>query len=360
MKMCVCFLVIAVALAGCEGSDVVGVDAAGRGRPSRRPEEATMLPMCSLLYRVDGTSDPTSPNYNPAVADTALMHVPHTLVWSGRDPHGLCDPLLYRYCLDAGAFSEWAADTTGIVDDLMDGGHEVVVQPGCPGTPGVEKSFGFVVNFDPDSEIIRPIEASGELTVPDGDTLWVRVVAHDREEIEGVGGGIAQIVIEMDGDQLMFVPPDVAEWWWSSNADPGSGHYIESTNSPQGGNGIHMIGCRALDVDGRWESPFTAPEDRESFAFWYNYPPTSAITYPADGDTLGSGFALQWEGNDPDGDVVLFQYVLDPWLNAYEFTEASEMSYVDIDPGGHEFRVRSQDQSGCWAVTWEIVTFYVE
>ena len=154
-----------------------------------------MLPMCVSLYRVDGTHDPSGPNYDPGVADTALMHVPHTFVWSGCDPHGVCDPLLYRYRVDEGAFSDWAPDTTGIVDGLADGVHEFITQPGCPAVHGIEESFGFIVNFDPDSQIIEPAEASGTLTVLDGDTLWVRVVAHDREEIEGVGGGIAQIGI---------------------------------------------------------------------------------------------------------------------------------------------------------------------
>ena len=356
MKLCACFLIVTVVLTGCEGSDVVGVDAANRGRPSRRHEKATMLPMCSSLYRVDGTNDPTSPNYNPGVADTALMHVPHTFAWSGRDPHGLCDPLLYRHRVDQGALSDWAPDTTDVVDGLADGGHEIAVQPGCPGTPGIEKSFTFVVNFDPDSEIINPVEPSGTLTVADGDTLWVRVVARDKEEIEGVGGGIAQIVIEMDGDPLTFIPPDAAEWWWSSDADPASGHYIASSNSPQGGNAPHMIRAYALDLDGRWETPGSG----DTFMFWYNFPPTVTITYPSEDDTLGSDFTIQWEGDDPDGDELLFQYVLDPWLHAYELTEANEMLYEDIEPGPHEFRVRARDQSGCWGIHWEIVTFYVE
>ena len=55
-----------------------------------------------------------------------------------------------------------------------------------------------MVNFDPDSRIVQPAEPSGTLTVMDGDTLWVRVEARDREELEGPGGGIAQIVMEMD------------------------------------------------------------------------------------------------------------------------------------------------------------------
>lgn len=354
MKMCACFLIITVALTACERSDVVGVDAAGHGRLARRPEEATMLPMCSLLYRVDGTNDPTSPNYNPGVADTALMHVPHTFAWSGRDPHGLCDPLLYRYCVDQGALSDWAPDTTDVVDGLTDGGHEIAVQPGCPGTPGIEESFDFIVNFDPDSEIVEPPDESGTLTVPDGDTLWVRVVARDREEIEGVGGGIAQIVVEMDGEPMTFVSSNVAEWWWSSSADPGSGHYIESRNSPQGGNAPHLIRAHALDVDGRWES------DGETFVFRYNEPPTVTIVYPSEGDTLGSDFTILWEGHDPDGDVVAFQYVLDPWENAYSLTDQSEMTYSGIGGGSHSFRVRAQDESGCWSESWSIVDFYVE
>lgn len=357
MKMCACFLIITVALIGCEGSDVVGVD----GRPSKHPEEATMLPMCPLFYRVGGTHDPASPNYDPGVADTALMHIPHTFAWSGRDPHGTCDPLLYRYRLDEGAFSDWAPDTTGIVDGLSDGAHEVVVQPGCPSNPGIEENFGFIVNFEPDSEIVEPPDASGTLTVPDGDTLWVRVVARDREEIEGVGGGIAQIVMTMDNsDTMTFVSSNVAEWWWSSSADPGSGHYIESRNSPQGGNSPHLIVAYALDVDGRWESRIGPNGSAATLMFWYNFPPTVTITYPSDGDTLGSDFTIQWEGSDQDGYVADYQYVLDPASHPYSITEASERSYTGVGPGPHEFRVRARDQSGCWSTTWSIVMFYVE
>ncbi|MFH1689186.1 MAG: hypothetical protein ABIE42_02980 [Candidatus Eisenbacteria bacterium] len=351
MKECAYLLAVAMILTGCEGTDLVGIDSADPGRPSLRPQEATMIPMCSSLYRIGGTHDPDSPDYNPSVADTALMHVPHTFAWSGRDPDGLCDPLLFRHRLDGDAFSEWAPDTTSTIDGLADGGHDLVVQPGCPGAPGIEDQFGFVVNFDPDSEIVEPPEESGTPTIRDGDTLWVRVVAWDREELEGVGGGIAQVVVEMGEDVLTFVPPDAAEWWWSSNADPASGHYIESRNSPQGGNALHLIRVNALDVDGRWE------ENGESYMFWYNFPPTVIITFPSESDTPGSDFTVLLEGSDPDGEVALFQYVLDPAYNTYETTESSEISFEDVAPGPHEFRVRAQDASGCWSTTWSIVSF---
>ena len=354
MKACACLMMAIVVLAGCEGADIVGVDEVDRGRPSRRPEEAAMMPMCASLYRIGGTHDPASPSYDPGVADTALMHVPHTLAWSGRDPYGLCDPLLFRHRLDGDAFSAWAPDTAHTVSGLADGAHEIVVQPGCPSRPGVSEEFRFVVNFDPDSRIVDPPEPSGTLTVADGDTLWVRVVAHDREELEGVGGGIAQVVVDMGGDLLTFTPPEVAEWWWSSNADPGSGHYIASSNSPQGGNGPHLIRAYAVDVDGRCEA------DGESYVFWYNFPPTVTITFPSDGDTLASDFIVQWEGDDPDGEVISFHYVLDPWENAYSMTDLSEASYTGIGPGTHEFRLRARDGSGCWSSVWSIVHFHVE
>jgi len=347
-------LLVAVAvLAGCDGTDVVGVDGE---RPTRHQEEGVMMPMCSALYRVDGTHDPASTNYDPGVADTALMHIPHTFAWSGRDPYGLCDPLLFRHSLDGGAFSAWASDTSLILGGLTDGPHGLTVLPGCPAVTGIGKSFGFVVNFDPDSKIVEPPDESWTLTVPDGDTLWVRVVAHDREELEGVGGGIAQVVIAMGGQELIFTPPDEAEWWWNSNADPESGHYIESRNSPQGGNAPHAIGAYACDVDGRWEPLNSA----DTFTFWYNFPPTAAIIFPSEGETVGSDFTILWEGDDPDGDVVTFQYVLDPWDNAYSSTEQSEMSYAGISSGLHEFRLRAQDGSGCWSTMWSIVSFYVE
>jgi len=351
MRTCACLLVAVAVLAGCDGTDVVGVDGE---RPPRRPEEGAMMPMCSAVYRIGGTHDPASPNYDPGVADTALLHVPHTFAWTGRDPYGLCDPLLFRHSLDGGAFSVWAPDTTLIVDGLTDGEHNLTVQPGCPGLHGLEEGFGFVVNFDPDSRIVEPSEPSGTLTVPDGDTLWVRVVAHDKEELEGVGGGIAQITIGLDNDPITIVTTDVAEWWWNSNADPSSGHHTESRNSPQGGNATHLIEVRAQDVDGRWET------DGESYSFWYNYPPVAHITYPAEGDTVGSDFTVQWEGYDPDSDVVTFQYVLDPWLNAYSMTDEHEAVYSGIGGGGHEFRLRGQDGSGCYSERWSIVRFYVE
>lgn len=353
MKECAYLLAVVMILTGCEGTDLVGIDAAHQERPSRRPDEATTMPMCISLYRVGGTHDPVSPDYNPSVADTALMHVPHTFAWNGRDPHGLCDPLLFRHRLDGDAFSEWAPDTTSTIDGLADGGHDLVVQPGCPRTPGIEDLFGFVVNFDPDSRIVEPTDESGTPTVPDGDTLWVRVVAHDREELEGAGGGVAQVVIEMGGDLLSFVPPEAAEWWWSSSADPVSEHYIESRNSPQGGNALHLIRVNALDVDGRWE------ENGESYTFWYNFPPTVVITYPADGDTVGSDFTIRLDGDDPDGEVALYQYVLDAAYNAYETTESDEIHFVDA-PGSHDFRVRAQDGSGCWSESWTIIHFYAE
>jgi hypothetical protein len=354
MKTCVCMLAIAVALAGCDGGDVVGIDAAERERPSRRPEEATMMPMCSALYRVGGTHDPGSEDYDPTVVDTALMHVSHTFAWSARDPYELCDPLLSRHSLDGGAFSAWSADTTCLVDGLTDGGHELAVQPGCPVVPGVPRGVSFIVNFDPDSRIVDPPEPSGTLTVPDGDTLWVRVVAHDREGIMGVGGGIAQIILELDHEPIVFYGSDTAEWWWNSNADPESGHYIASVNPPQGGNMPHLLRASALDVDGRWETSAV------NYVFRYNYPPEVEITYPAEGDTVGSDVVIQWEGHDPDGVVAAYQYVLDPWLNAYQVTQNQQASYTGLDPGSHEFRIRAQDESGCRSESWSFLHFYVQ
>ena len=360
MRVCACLLVAVVALAGCERADLVGVDPADQERPSRRFEEAAMLPMCSALYRVGGTHDPQSQDYDPSDPDTALLHVAHTFAWSGRDPSGVCDPLVFRHSLDGGEFSAWETSTSCVVESLSSDAHDITVRPGCPAVPGLEERFEFVVNYDPDSRIVEPVEPSGVLTVADGDTLWLRVVAHDREEIEGVGGGIAEIAVTMGYELMTFEATDVAEWWWSSNADPESGHHILSSNSPQGGNAPHMIEVRALDVDGRWETPSPVAEDRESFLFWYNFAPTVTILYPTEGDTIGSDFTVLWQGEDVDGDVVSYQYVLDPWLNAYRVTEQCQASYTGVDPGPHEFRVRGVDASGCWSYEFDTVTFYVE
>ena len=354
MRICTCLLVAVAVLAGCDGTDVVGVDASSQARPASPPEEATMMPMCSALYRAGGTHDPASSSYDPTVADTALMHVPHTFAWSGRDPYGLCDPLQFRHSLDGGAFSVWAPDTTLVVDELTDGPHEIAVQPGCSAVRGIGKDFAYVVNFDPDSRIVEPSEPSGTLTIPDGDTLWARVVAHDREELEGVGGGIAEITIALDGDPITIPTTGVAEWWWNSNADPGSGHYISSMNPPQGGNAPHTVEAFATDIDGRSETC------GELYTVRYNYPPVAHITYPAEGDTVGSDFTILWDGYDPDSDIVTFQYVLDPWLHAYETTDACEAAYSGIGSGPHEFRLRARDGSGCYSETWSIVSFYVE
>lgn len=352
MKACLCLLVPALLLSGCGEQDLVGVGA-HRARPSRRPDEATMMPVCPSVYRVGGTHDPASSNYDPGVPDTALMHIPHAFTWRGRDPDGLCDPLMFRYRIDAAAFSDWAPDTTAAIGGLSSGAHDLFVQPGCPVMPGIENHFDFVVNFDPDSRIVEPSDESGTLTVADGDTLWVRVLAHDKEELEGAGGGVAQIRIGLDNDQQLFVPPEAAEWWWNSDADPSSGHHIESMNSPQGGNAPHVIRVSALDVDGRWEA------DGESFVFWYNFPPTVTVVYPAEGDTVAADFTVVLEGDDPDGEVVLFQYVLDPAYNAYRTTEFSEIHYLN-EPGAHEFRVRARDASGCWSENWVVVHFCAE
>ena len=351
MRICACLLVAVAVLAGCDGTDVVRVDGE---HPPRRPEEGAMMPMCSSLYRVGGTHDPASPGYDPTVADTALLHVPHAFAWSGRDPHGICDPLLFRFRLDGGEFSVWAPDTTLVLDGLTDGDHDLTVQPGCPGVHGLGDGLGFVSNFDPDSRIVEPSEPSGTLTAPDGDTLWVRVIAHDREELEGVGGGIAEITITLDGTPITIPTTAAAEWWWNSNADPGSGHYISSVNPPQGGNAPHMVEAFATDVDGRSETY------GESYMVRYNYPPVAHITYPAEGDTVGSDFTVLWDGYDPDSDIVTFQYVLDPWQSAYEITDAFEAAYSGIGSGPHEFRLRAKDGSGCYSERWSVVRFHVE
>ena len=85
-----------------------------------------------------------------------------------------------------------------------------------------------------------------------------------------------------------------------------------------------------------------------------------SITYPAEGDTVGSDFTVEWEGHDPDGNIAVFQYVLDPWVNDYRMTEEYFLEYEGLGGGEHQFRIRAQDGSGCWSEMWSIVRFYVE
>lgn len=215
---------------------------------------------------------------------------------------------------------------------------------------------------EPDSEITEPAEPSGTLVVPCGEVVQFSWVARDPEEQEGLPSGIMQVSITLDSwfQKLIDCPPDYGEWWFSSSVDPTSEHYIPSMNYPTGGNRPHTFTVMARDVEGQWETPSSDPEDREVYTFSYNYPPTTEVLSPSEGEYVGSSFAVTWEGVDVDGEAVQYQYVLDPKENAWRLTDKETVSYEDILPGEHEFRIRAQDNAGCWEEETNVVTFYVE
>ena len=106
---------------------------------------------------------------------------------------------------------------------------------------------------------------------------------------------------------------------------------------------------------------------------------TAADTASAAGDAHGPDPTARagqadLEGDvDVDGEITAYQYVLDPWESAYRVCQVDEGSectsevYADISPTGpdsipsyHEFRLRAQDNAGCWEESWNIVRFYVK
>jgi hypothetical protein len=107
--------------------------------------------------------------------------------------------------------------------------------------------------------------------------------------------------------------------------------------------------------------------------FWYNNPPTTRITQPADGDTVCPIFTICWEGSDVDGSVEQYQYVLDPTVSSWKIADDTcfQFSVIDtivdqgdttvvVDTGWHEFRVRALDNSNCWEVDYETIHIWVE
>jgi len=352
----VLLLLIAATLVGCEGSGVTRVEGE-RDRDGRRhPSHAVMAPICRSLYRVGGPFDPAGPNYNPdAAADTALMHVAHTFLWSGDDPAGLCDTLLFSWVLDSGWTSGWVADTSAVFEGLSGGSHVFSVVAGCPDVRGTGRRYEFVVNFDPEGEILEPMQPSGTLAIADGDTVWFRLTAHDREELAGVGGGVAQIAMDLDGQVRIFdCPPDTVVWWFTSAIELVDPHWIGSVNLPTGGNRAHELSVLSCDVDDRWETA------GETYIFWYNFSPESTVTYPVQGGTVGTDFWVTWEGIDVDGEVTEYEYALDPWINSWNTISSTEVYYHQVEPGEHEFRIRARDNRDCWELEYEIVGFTVQ
>ncbi len=334
----------------------------------------TVVPRIDSLYRVDGPMDPSWPGGpNPDVKDTVLMDSGIRFIWGGWDPDGLGAPIQYSYRLDSNPFSVYGDSTAISLSNISSGTHFFYVKAKDEtGAENFPENYKFVMNFEPDSELISPPQETGTLTVGDRDTIWFRWVVRDKEELMGQGGGVAQIWITLDNDFLkgFTVNPEtgdyVDEWYFTSNTSVSDSHYISSRNSPTGGNADHLFEIRARDVEGTFEFASDDPQDREVFRFWYNYPPESEITYPAASETLCPDFEVLWDGLDVDGEVAAFQYVLDPSQNAYRVCqvtledECTSRLYEDVEPGQHRFRVRAQDNAGCWEQSWNEIIFYVE
>ena len=371
---------------------VRAIDNEGKLDPSParvRFDAWTVAPHIRFLYRVGGPLDPGSDNYDPGEKDTVLMGTPIEFVWDGWDPDGLGAPIQYSYRIDSNPFEPFGDDTTATYPSpppdslprVSSGTHFFYVKgKDETGAENFPENYKFVMNFEPDSHIIEPTEPTGTLTVLDGDTIRFRWSARDKEELEGQGGGLYQIWINLDNDFLkgFTVNPEtgdyVSEWYFTSNVSQSDSHYIASRNSPQGGNSAHLFEIWARDVEGTFERPSELPEDRETYTFSYNRAPTSEIVFPADGDTLCPDFEILWEGEDVDGEIAAYQFVLNPWASAYRVCQVdlpeqacTSWTYEDIEPTGppplpeyHEFRVRAQDNSGCWEESWNTIRFYVK
>ncbi len=329
-----------------------------------RFDASTDLPIVNLLYRLEGPQDPDGGNYNPGYRDTVLMGSPCSFTWSGYDPDGQGAPVTYSYRLDSNPDSPWDAATSYTAATITSGNHLFYVRARDEtGAWNFPTSYRFVMNYEPDSEIIDPEEVSGTLTVADKETLWISWEARDREQLEGVSGGITQIWIELDNERIPFsydAPPYTGTWYYTSTAPEGTDHFIFQDNINTGGNKDHEFRIWAVDVKNRVEVPSQVPADREVYRFWYNYPPTTEITFPAEGDTVGPDFTVTWIGTDSDGEVVVYQYVLDPNVNGLRITEETENSYSGISDGQHVFWVRARDDADCWEVDYRKRIFYVD
>jgi hypothetical protein len=157
----------------------------------------------------------------------------------------------------------------------------------------------------------------------------------------------------------------VNEWYFTSNVGPSDPHYIRTDdNNPNGGNRPHTFRIWSRDVEGTFERTSQNPADREKYVFSYNKPPDSEIVFPAEGQMVCPEFEALWQGDDQDGEVSAYQYVLDPSQNAYRVCqvlpgqECTSREYA-LAAGPHEFRVRAQDNAGCWELSWNIVRFEV-
>lgn len=347
---------------------VRSVDNEGKLDPSParvRFDAWTVLPRITSLYREDGPEDSLSANYNPGYKDTVLMGSACAFLWTGEDPDGEGAPIDFSWRLDSNASTEWDPTQSAVVTDIASGTHYFYVQ--AKDETGAEcfpSNYKFVMNYSPDSEVLEPIEPSGTLTIPNNTEIVFRWDARDKEEDEGLEGGVREVWIELDtGFQQRFEytgPPYTGEWYFTSTAPASDPHYIGSVNFPTGGNKPHEFRVYARDIEDRFETPSNVPEDREKYIFWYNYPPTTVILSPAPGQTVGPSFTVSWQGSDVDGTIEAYQFVLDPRVNSWQQTENTSVSYTDVEPGEHTFKVRARDSSDCWEVGYREVVFYVQ
>ncbi len=349
---------------------VRAVDNEGKLDPSPariRFDAWTELPVIDSLYRVGGPLEPGA-GFDPDKKDTVLMGTPCQFVWGGRDPDGMGAPVSFSYRVDSNPFSDFEIGVTDVtIDTILSGTHFFYVKgKDETGAENFPSNYKFVMNFDPDSEILTPEEPSGTLTIADGDTIWFTWRARDRDEEEGpIGGGIQEVWIELDtGFQKRFSLEDTVnyaeEFYFTSSVGQGNEHHVSSDNLPTGGNKPHEFRVYAKDDRNRFENPSSAPDDRERFIFWYNHPPTTVVTFPEDGGTVPTDFTVTWDGTDIDGSVVAYQYVLDPRVSSWRQTDTTSVSYEAVEPGEHEFRVRARDNADCWETGYQRITFTVE
>jgi hypothetical protein len=334
----------------------------------------TQTPVVDSLYRLDGPEDPASPNYNPGYKDTVLMGTPCEFVWIGWDPDGLGAPVQFSYRLDSAPFPAFSEETYAMLTDITSRTHFFYVKAQDEtGAESFPVNYKFVMNYDPDSHILTPPEPTGTLTWPDRTEITFSWTAHDKEELEGVPGdsGVIEIWIELDTGfqrRFEFAPEDTVyegSWYFTSATFPASEHYIDSQNThvgAGGGNKAHTFRIFSKDFRDRFETPSVVPEDREIYEFWYNHPPTTTILYPEWGDTVCSTFTAVWEGEDIDGSVVAYQYVLDPAVNSFREQEETEKLYENVvpDTNGHTFWVAARDNSDCWQKGYTKVEFWIE
>jgi hypothetical protein len=124
--------------------------------------------------------------------------------------------------------------------------------------------------------------------------------------------------------------------------------------------GPHQFRVRAQDNADCWEQSWNIVD------FVVAETADTEILTPAEDDTVCADFTVEWSGTFDGGDIIAYEYVLDPEVNDPEICEVeagqpcTSADFTGIEPGQHVFRVRAQDESGCWAWPWTEVEFSVE